>query len=93
MGKKKKVLEVKERVERIEEEDLKELVDVVNQINSIQFNIGRIETQKHKMLHDLAVGNDHVSRQQDKMMQKYGSYDINLKDGTINWPKEDENEK
>ena len=68
-------------------EHLDELLNAVNKINSLQFNIGRLETQKHKLLHEVALGNDTVSLLQDKMMKEYGSYDINLTDGTINWPK------
>ena len=88
MAKKEKVLEVKEKVEKISEEHLNELLGVVNKINSLQFNIGRIEAQKHKVLHELALGNDNIALLQDKMMKEYGSYDINLTDGTINWPEE-----
>ena len=87
--KKEKVIDLKHKVEKISEEHLKQLTDVVNKINSLQFNIGRLEAQKHKVLHELALGNDTVSLLQDKMMKEYGSYDINLSDGTINWPKDE----
>jgi hypothetical protein len=90
---KEKVLDVKEKVDKIDQADLRDLLEIVNKINSLQFNIGRIEADKHRLLHDLAQGNDRISVYQDKMMEKYGSYDINLKDGTINWPKENQNEK
>ena len=83
--KKEKVIDLKHKVEK----HLKQLTDVVNKINSLQFNIGRLEAQKHKVLHELALGNDTVSLLQDKMMKEYGSYDINLSDGTINWPKDE----
>ena len=65
------------------------MVEIANKINALQFNIGRIEAQKHKLLHELALGNDTISLVQDKMMKEYGSYDINLTDGTINWPKDE----
>ena len=87
---KEKVLDVVERKEKISKEHLEELLKIVNKINSLQFNIGRTEAQKHKLLHDLAMGNDTITMMQDKMMKEYGSYDINLKDGTINWPKEED---
>ena len=89
MGKKEKVVDLKQKVDKISKEHLDELLDAVNKINSLQFNIGRLETQKHKLLHDIALGNDTVSLLQDKMMKEYGSYDINLTDGTINWPKDE----
>tara|TARA_R100000426_G_C4726871_1_gene74291 strand:- start:134 stop:406 length:273 start_codon:yes stop_codon:yes gene_type:complete len=89
MAKKEKVVDLKPRVDKISKEHLNELLSAVNKINSLQFNIGRLETEKHKLLHEVALGNDTVSLLQDKMMKEYGSYDINLKDGTINWPKDE----
>jgi hypothetical protein len=86
---KEKILDVKERKDKVSEEHLKEMVAIANKINALQFNIGRIEAQKHKLLHELALGNDTISLVQDKMMEEYGSYDINLSDGTINWPKDE----
>ena len=86
---KEKVLDVKERKEKVSKEHLDEMLQVANKINALQFNIGRLESQKHKLLHELALGNDTISLVQDKMVKEYGSYDINLTDGTINWPKDE----
>tara|TARA_R100000152_G_C6677878_1_gene112497 strand:+ start:165 stop:440 length:276 start_codon:yes stop_codon:yes gene_type:complete len=85
--KEKKTIEVQERKDKISNEHLQELLEIVNKINGLQFNIGRVEAQKHKLLHELAMGNDTIAVMQDKMLKEYGSYDINLTDGTINWPK------
>ena len=90
---KEKVLDVKERKEKISQEHLDELLQVVNKINGLQFSIGSTEAQKPKLLHELALGNDTISLLQDKMMKEYGSYDINLKDGTINWAKEEKKDE
>ena len=89
MAKKEKVLDVKSKVEKITEQHLKELQNVVNTVNGMQFNIGRIEMQKHNLLHDLATAHDRIALMQEKMTKEYGSYDINLTDGTINWPKDE----
>jgi len=93
MAKKEKVVELKTRVEKISEEHLKELQGVVNALNSTQFNIGKIEVQKHRLLHDLATVQDKITLMQDSMTKEYGTFDINIDDGTINWPKENSNEK
>jgi len=90
---KEKILDVVERKEKVSKEHLDEMLAIANKINALQFNIGRLESQKHKLLHELALGNDTISMVQDKMMKEYGSYDINLTDGTINWPKENKDEK
>ena len=93
MAKKEKVIDLKQKVDKISDIHLDELQKIVNKINALQFNIGRLESQKHKLLHELALGNDTISMVQDKMVKEYGSYDINLTDGTINWPKENKDEK
>ena len=90
MGKtKEKVIDLKPKVDKISEDHLKELQQVVSGINNIQFNIGKLEVQKHKMLHDLAINNDKVLLLQEKLEKEYGTYDVNLDDGTINWPKDE----
>ena len=89
MAKKEKEVELKTRVEKVSDEHLKELQNIANRINTIQFNIGKMETQKHNMLHELSVSQDKITLMQDTLMREYGSYDVNLNDGTINWPKEE----
>ena len=42
--------------------------------------------QKHNALHDLSTLQGHVGVLQDKLTKEYGTYDVNLDDGTINWP-------
>ena len=93
MAKKEKTVELKPKAEKISEEHLKELQKILNNINGIQFNIGKIEAQKHTLLHDLATTQDRVALMQDTLMKEYGNYDVNLTDGTINWPKENKDEK
>ena len=85
---KEKILDVKERKDKVSEEHLKEMVEIANKINALQFNIGRAEAHKHKLLHELALGQDTINLMQDELMKEYGSADVNLTDGTINWPKE-----
>ncbi len=81
--------ETKERVDKISEEHLSQLQNIVNGVNSLQFNIGKIEAQKHKLLHNLSITQDKVSLMQDTLKKSYGSFDVNIEDGTINWPKDE----
>ena len=85
---KKKTIEVKEKVEKISAADLSKLQEIANKINGLHFNIGRVESQKHNLLHELALGQDTINLMQDELMKEYGSADVNLTDGTINWPKD-----
>ena len=92
MGKE-KMVDLKPKVDKISDEHLKELQGIVNIINNVQFNVGKIEMQKHNLLHELAISQKKIVEMQDVLSKEYGSFDINVADGTVNWPKEDEGEK
>ena len=87
MAKKEKVIDLKPKVEKISGKHLSDLQKVVNTINAIQFNIGKIEAQKHHLLHNLDESQKGVKTMQDMLVKEYVTYDVNLDDGTINWPK------
>ena len=89
MAKKENLVDLKPRADKISAEHLKEMQDVINVINNIQFNIGKIEGQKHTMLHDLGISQKKVLDLQGVFSKEYGSFDINITDGTINWPKDE----
>ena len=85
MGGKKKEKIKDLRAAAIKEEQLKELQNVVTAINKLQFDIGQMEAQKHSALHALFQGNDKLNEMQDMFKEQYGTNDINIKDGTINY--------
>ena len=93
MAKKEKIIELKQRVEKISDEHLGQLQDIVNRLNQTQFTVGRLDFQKHQLLHDIAIIQNKISILQDTLTKEYGSYDVNMEDGTINWPKEKEESK
>jgi len=95
MAKKEKEIELKVKAEKISDEHLKELQQLVNGINSIQFNVGKIEAQKHEYLHQLTVVQQKIQQMQDTLQKEYGTFDVNVNDGKINWPedKKEEDEK
>ena len=51
MAKKEKMVDLKPKAEKITDNQLKTLQGVVSNINQTQMEIGRLETQKHNMLH------------------------------------------
>ncbi len=89
MGKKEKLVDLKPKVDKISDEHLKQMQNIVNTINSIQFNVGKIEGQKHTLLHDLSISQKKILEMQDIFSKEYGSFDINIADGTINWPQDE----
>ena len=89
MGKKEKLVDLKPKVDKISDEHLKEMQEIVNVINNMQFQIGQLEGQKHGLLHELGLSQKKILELQDVFSKEYGSYDVNIADGTINWPKDE----
>ncbi len=89
MGGKKKMKAKDLRAAAIKDEQLKELQNLVAAINKLQFDIGVMEVQKHNAMHALFDGNDKLAEMQKAFEEEYGTNDINIQDGTINY-KDDE---
>ena len=93
MAKKEKVVDLKPKAEKITEEQLKKVQDNVNGINKLQLELGMLETRKHAMLHNVAVFQENLAKLQDEFQVDYGTADINVKDGTINYKDEQADKK
>ena len=89
MGGKKKEKMKDLRAAAIKDEQLKEVQNTVAAINKLQFEIGQMEAQKHNALHALFQGNQKLNELQDSLKEEYGTNDINIQNGTINY-KDDE---
>ena len=62
---------------------------IVNVINRAQLDLGMLETRKHAVLHQIVNFQDDLTGVQKELEEKYGTFDVNIQDGTINY-KEDE---
>ena len=76
------------RPEKITDEQLKKVQDIVNSLNRSQLEIGSIELKKHEMMHRIAGLKDQLTVLQAEFEKDYGTFDINIQDGKINY-KED----
>ena len=74
--------------EKITDEQLKKVQDTVNNINRSQLEIGSMELKKHEMMHNIASLRDELTSLQTEFEKDYGTFDINIQDGIINYPKE-----
>jgi len=72
--------------EKITDEQLKKVQDTVNSINRAQLEIGSVELKKHEMMHQIAGLRDELTLLQTEFDKEYGTFDINIQDGTINYP-------
>ena len=88
-GTSKKIKELKGiKPEKITDEQLKKVQDSINNINRAQLEIGSMELKKHEMMHNIAGLRDELTLLQAEFEKDYGTFDINIQDGTINYPKE-----
>ena len=85
-GTSKKIKELKGiKPEKITAEQLDKVQNTVNSINRAQLEIGSIELKKHEMMHQIAGLRDELTLLQGEFEKDYGTFDINIQDGTINY--------
>jgi FtsZ-binding cell division protein ZapB len=74
--------------EKITEDQLKKVQDVINDINRSQMEVGSIETKKHAIIHHITALQEAVGEMRNEFEKEYGTADVNIQDGIINYPKE-----
>ena len=83
-----KIVDLKPKAEKITDEQLKEVQDVINEINRLQMEVGVMEGKKHAMLHHISVSQESIGKIRDTFEKEYGTADIDIQTGTINYPPE-----
>ena len=71
--------------EKVTEDQLKKVQNTINGINRAQLEIGSMEIRKHEMMHNIASLRDSLAAMQGEFTKQYGTFDINIQDGTINY--------
>jgi len=74
-----------EKSSKVTNEELNSLQELINNINRHHLQVGQLESQKHSTLHGLAGLNDELVLMRDKFKTAYGTDDINIADGSINY--------
>jgi len=93
-GTSKKIKELKGiKPEKITDEQLQKVQDTVNAINRTQLELGSMEIKKHEMMHNIAALREGLTSLQAEFEKEYGTFDINIQDGTINYPENGEADK
>ena len=89
-----KIKELKSiKPEKISAEQLTKVQEAVNNLNRGQLEIGSIEVKKHEIMHNLAGLRDELVLLQSELEKDYGTFDVNIQDGTINYPEDGEADK
>ena len=81
------------RPEKITDKQLEKIQGTINNLNKIQLDIGMLETRKHGMLHGIAGMQDQLTLMQQELEKDYGTTDIDITNGTINYPENGQADK
>ena len=85
---KEKIVDLKAKPEKITDEQLKRVQETVNGINRGNLEIGSMEVKKHEMMHGIAGLRDQLKVLQDEFQKEYGTFDVDIQNGTINYTEE-----
>jgi len=86
-GTSKKIKELKGvKPEKITAEQLEKVQAVINDINKSQIEIGQMETKKHAIMHHISALQEAVGEIRQEFEKEYGTADVNIQDGIINYP-------
>ena len=91
---KRKTPKVKDlRPQKVTAEELKKLQELVNMVRQGEMQLGNIETKKHSLLHQITGVQEQVGLLQKEFEKTYGSVDINITDGAISYPQDEQANK
>ena len=91
MTKKEKLVDLKP--EKVTASQLEKIQTAVSDINRAQMEIGRLETSNHMLSHQVLSMQDNLKKIQDELEKDYGTVNINIEDGKINYPENGEVDK
>jgi hypothetical protein len=74
--------------EKITDAQLEKVQGVINDINKSQIEIGQMETRKHALMHHISALQEAIGKIKEEFEEQYGTSDVNIQDGIINYPKE-----
>jgi len=83
---KSKIVDLNPKPEKITAPELEKVQKVVSDINRAQMEVGRLETQKHILLHDVTQLQVLLKEVQEQLEKEYGTVDISIEDGSIKYP-------
>ena len=79
-----------EKAKKITNDELNKVQSIINNINRAQLEIGTFESKKHNILHHISMLQEELSKMQVEFKKNYGTDDVNIQDGTINYEKNEQ---
>ena len=93
MAEKTKIEKRLSKPEKVTNEELSKIQGLVSDMNKGQFNLGNLELQKHRILHAIVVVQEQFASFREELKKEYGSDDINIETGVINYKENGEADK
>ena len=79
--------------EKVSNEHLNKIQNIINDMNRSQIELGGMEVQKHRILHSIAGMQDQLTLFRDQLRKEYGTDNINIQTGEINYKENGEADK
>ena len=93
MAKKSKVEKRLSKPEKVTNEELNKIQTLIDGVNRSKMNLGTMEIEKHRTLHMIAGMEGEIKLFRDSLAKSYGTDDINLDTGVINYKKDEQANK
>ena len=93
MAEKTKIEKRLSKPEKVTKEELNKIQTLVSDMNKGQFNLGNLELQKHRILHAIGLLQDQFVKVREELKKEYGSDDVNIETGVINYNENGEADK
>ena len=91
MAKNEKLVDLKP--EKVTPSQLEKIQTIVSNINKSQMEIGRLETSKHMISHQVVAFQDELRKMQDELEKDYGTVNVNIETGVIQYPDNEQADK
>ena len=78
------------RPQNVTADELKKLQELVNLIRQGEMQLGNLETKKHSLLHQIVGVQEQINLLQGEFEKTYGKVDINITDGAISYPQDEQ---
>jgi len=84
----KEVIDLTPKPEKLTENELARLQATVKTVDQLTHEVGQIEVRKHALLKAMESVQTRIEALRVELKDQYGTDDINIQDGTINYQKE-----
>ena len=83
-----KVVDLTPKAEKINEQQLAKLQATIKSMDQFTSDIGRMEIQKQAAVRSMERLSNDINTMRIEFAKEYGTDDINIQDGVINYPQE-----